>query len=175
MSPHQASRPVDKSTNLRLQPSNQPPPRAGWRARRIRAAPSGRRRCGSPGPQPRARVGLGPVACAACWRPWSGCHRGPDRGGRPRLGERHRGRHTGDVVHLWDGQLLEQAPRVGRHRLQVPVLGLGVERPEGQLVTNSTETTSWRMQFAALQSAARSPDETLQSLRAELRELNDGL
>lgn len=45
---------------------------------------------------------------------------------------------------------------------------------EGQLVTNSTETTSWRMQFAALQSAARSPDETLQSLRAELRKLNDG-
>jgi hypothetical protein len=45
---------------------------------------------------------------------------------------------------------------------------------EGQLVTNSAETTSWRMQFAALQSAARSPDETLQSLRAELRKLNDG-
>ncbi len=45
---------------------------------------------------------------------------------------------------------------------------------DGQLATNTTETTRWRMQFAALQSAARCPDETLESLRAELSRLNTG-
>lgn len=43
---------------------------------------------------------------------------------------------------------------------------------EGQLVTNSAEVTNWRMQFAALQSAAISPDETLARMQAELRKLS---
>ncbi|MEU0489792.1 helix-turn-helix transcriptional regulator [Nocardiopsis sp. NPDC006139] len=43
----------------------------------------------------------------------------------------------------------------------------------GQLVTTSTEVTAWRMQFAALQSVARSPDETFSRLRDEYRKLSD--
>ncbi|WP_017580152.1 helix-turn-helix domain-containing protein [Nocardiopsis valliformis] len=44
---------------------------------------------------------------------------------------------------------------------------------EGQLVTNTTETANWRMQFAALQSAAMGPEATLTRLKAELRKLDD--
>lgn len=43
----------------------------------------------------------------------------------------------------------------------------------GQLITTSTEVTAWRMQFAALQSVARSPDDTLSRLRDEHRKLID--
>ena len=42
---------------------------------------------------------------------------------------------------------------------------------EGQLVTNTAEVTNWRMQFAALQSEAAGPDDTLERMRAELAEL----
>lgn len=44
---------------------------------------------------------------------------------------------------------------------------------EGQIVTNTTETANWRMQFAALQSAAMGPEATLTRLKAELRKLDD--
>ncbi|MDA2808003.1 helix-turn-helix domain-containing protein [Nocardiopsis suaedae] len=43
---------------------------------------------------------------------------------------------------------------------------------EGQLVTNSAEVTNWRMQFAALQSSAIGPSETLAMMKAELRKMD---
>ena len=53
--------------------------------------------------------------------------------GRPALLlQRHRGRQPVDRVHLGHGHLMEQPPGVGRDRLEIPPLRLGVERAEGQ-------------------------------------------
>ncbi len=58
----------------------------------------------------------------------------PDRRARGRraalLLQRHRGRERLDRVHLGHGHLVEQPPRVGRDRLEVAPLSLGVQRAE---------------------------------------------
>ena len=53
------------------------------------------------------------------------------RGATPLL-ERHGRRQAGDLLHVRGADLLQQPTRIGRHRLEVATLRLGVERAEGE-------------------------------------------
>ena len=54
------------------------------------------------------------------------------RGHRVLLLERHGGGQSVDLVDIGHAHLVEQPPRVGRYRLEVPALRFRVQRPEGK-------------------------------------------
>ena len=59
-------------------------------------------------------------------------HRGPSTASSTLLLQRHGRRHPGDGVNIGNARLVDQTASVRRHRLQIPSLRLGVQRPKRQ-------------------------------------------